>query len=344
MLGGRDLLERIPATLDNETDEARAKAAREFADTFRSYVNNAITAEESLEAFAVYRRFDLAQTRGGQSSSIESMKDSAAKLCDDLAVHFESIPKATLASFVSEHWQDYASKRGALFAARSRGTHVGGVLRPLSKRYFKQWESELSKRSDFVAIQQRIQKLLNAPITDVKSFEKWAEAVLWLFSDIGVYRPARGATEQGAKPNGMISEGSLRTYKQQWTSWTANNVGKLLIPESGLEISEKAVAEEAHETSPQLDHLPDRTQGIRVTLHNREDPSFRLEKHWPSIENALGEIGNWVEIAEKVWGKTSVLVVDLDCFVEKLDLELRFEANNISYVANKVVAVLSAAR
>jgi hypothetical protein len=131
---GKLLAEQIPALLDKETDEARERAAREFADNFRRFVNNIVTTEEALESFAVYRRFDLAQTRGGQSSSIESMKEATPKLCDDLAIHFQTIPKALITSFVSENWEDYANKRSLLFAARSRGTHVSGVLRPLSKR------------------------------------------------------------------------------------------------------------------------------------------------------------------------------------------------------------------
>jgi len=228
MVQGKMLAEQIPARLDKQTDDARNRAAVEFAAKFRQFVNDLVTAEESLEAFAVYRRFDLAQTRGGQSSSIESMKESAAKLCEDLAVHFENIPKAVITSFVDEHWLEYTSKRSILFAARSRGTHVAGVLRPLSKRYLKQWEGELLKREDFQKIQFRADELLEEQIVNLRSFEAWAEKVFTLFSEVGVYRSPTSPAVPGTKPNGMISEGSLRTYKQQWFSWTSENALNLI--------------------------------------------------------------------------------------------------------------------
>lgn len=343
MLQGKDLVELIPARLDQQTDDARARAASEFAANFRQSVNTGITLEESLEAFAVYRRFDLAQTRGGQSSSIESMKESVAKLCDDLAVHFEMIPKSVITEFVSENWNDYASKRGFLFAARSRGTHVGGVLRPLTKRYFKQWESELIKRPDYKEIQLQVDKLLTETISSKSAFEMWAESAYALFAKVGVYRPAEGDQGSGTKPNGMISEGSLRTYKQQWFSWTSENALSLFGEQTaGPEQTGSPNFESPLNSQTEADSTA-RAEGVRVSLHRNSDPTFKLKKYWASVDMALGELDDWLDVAKKVWGDSTEIAVDLTCLGSPLDLELRFEVDSLTLAAKKVKAFITAA-
>lgn len=341
------MADQIPTRLDQQTDAARARAAFEFAEKFRRFVDNLVTPDEASEAFAVYRRFDLAQTRGGQSSSIDSMKEAAPKLCDDLAVHFQSIPKAVITKFVEESWTDYATKRSLLFAARSRGTHVSGVLRPLSRRYLKQWESEIIKHFDYHQIQVRADALLEEHVNTKQEFEKWTERVFALFYEVGVYRkPETGGTigNFDSKPSGMISEGSVRTYKQQWFSWTAQNAETLLSVDSSAETSLEDSANPLIEDSSIEEMAVQRSSGARLALYSSDDPSFRIEKTWPRISDLLMDLDDWCETANKVWSDKQSFVVLVDLLENKSNLQASFEEDSLSAVASRVRAILSTAK
>jgi hypothetical protein len=273
------------------------------------------------------------------------MKEASPKLCDDLAVHFETIPKAVITSFVAESWEEYASKRSLLFAARSRGTHVSGVLRPLSKRYMKQWEHELVKRSDFTEIQAIADSLLEDEVATTQALEKWAEDVFALFSNIGVYRGPNSGQDKSTsigKPSGMISEGSLRTYKQQWFSWTTEHASSLL----GGDDSKPQTLNVGVNAS--LTHTPTepasltRSPGVRVGIHRAKDPTFRIEKSWPSIALLLSQIDGWGETANKVWPDAEAFVVDLDYLDARTDLQVSFQEDTLAALVRRVKSVLAA--
>lgn len=327
---GQEIVERLPRLLDEESERTRQECSRRMGEAFSSFLANGTPALEAARIFEIYRKFDLKTARAGQNSTEAELKASANGLVTDIASAFQAIPQASIADFVSSHWNFYREERATLFAARSKASHVSAVLRPFQRRYSDAFISLLSKDDDAHKYQEEINKLLKAECSSYLETLDWSHKVWGLFLELAVYKK----DSEAERPTGMIGPGSVRTYRQQWNNWFENHAGLLLGNESN---------------DAKVSGVPDEFMNQKLTLTQSEViaelPGGEWEVAPSEFELTVSVPGGSISVTKRWQTQSEIQPDDVVAWIDSLGELLGSSRNSllIEVCANKVQDKLSAA-
>lgn len=302
---GREIIEQLPKLLAQQSEKARYSCAERMSNAFRLGVDADFPAGEELKVFEIYRKFDLRVSRSGQNSTEEELKESSSSLVSDLASAFQVIPQTALRNFVDLSWQVYKEERASLFAARSQASHVESVLKPFQKKYFDKFISALQSDDARQRYEGEVQALLEANCDEHLALRDWWDDTWNLFFELAVYK----AETPAEKVNGMIGQGSVRTYRQQWRSWFKEhsmlllhrglheNVGAMrlsLRAPVGAEREDFSIARMAAPTPKETGEV----SSITIEVEPDGADSVRLSRTWPRLDSSVeNDILIWLEKA-----------------------------------------------
>ena len=290
---GGELVALIAQRATEQVESERELAAKDLAVAFHRVIGDALTFEQCLPVFDIYRKYDLRAAQIGQNLPNGELGSRSETLVDDLAKAFETIPRRVLDSFVERSWDDYRQARSGLFRARSRASHVTAVLKPFKRRYFDIWEKSLGDQRDFRAGRSRIAELEAKTCRDIRDIELWAEDVIDLFAEFGVVDRSSDAE---MRPMGTISSNSLRTYRLQWRNWIEENGGAL--------IGGYAEAPSAPKLQSSFISAPapvGLVGSLSLEISSLKSDSFSARQSWASFSSSqLASVTEWLKVASKL--------------------------------------------
>jgi hypothetical protein len=320
-----------------------------MGEAFSSFLANGTSAMEAARIFEIYRKYDLKTARAGQNSIEAELKASATGLVTDIASAFQAIPQASIAGFVSSHWNVYREERATLFAARSKASHVSAVLRPFHRRYYDAFISVLSNEDDALKYQEEINKLLKAECSSYLETLDWSHKVWGLFLELAVHKK----DSEAERPIGMIGPGSVRTYRQQWNNWFENQSGLLLgyesndskvsdVPEESLNqkltlIQSEVIAElpgAALQVTPSMFELTVSVPGGSVSVTKRWQTQSEIQPD---------DVVAWIDsIGELLGSSRNSLLIEVSANKVQNKLSAAFEAPSAMAAADKTIELLKA--
>ena len=220
----RELIENIPGMAEGEIDSVRVLVSGRMAESFREHLG---ASPERINFYSLvfesFRSLDQKHSRSSHGTKELILRKFEDALIDDLRMRFQDIDRQTLMAYVQKAWPEYFQMRRQLFAARTRSSQVGAVLRPFHQRWFEPWR-RLRTDEDFEQFESLRAELASQTINNLTELRTWSERVWDFFTSIAVY----SEPDSEKRPSGMISEGSLRTYSLHWKNWMKHHEQMLL--------------------------------------------------------------------------------------------------------------------
>lgn len=161
--------------------------------------------------------------RSTRTIDSEEAADAQADVFKERFPQLGRLDNAQLKAFIKKLDDSMSGPDSLLYRERTKLSTISTIVRPLTTKWLERWKTQRIDGFSYVESLSRVEKLLAREVTDLQSFNLWAEEVYDLFTDLVIFRPnpLDRIGSQARRPSGMISEGNERIYRKNWSDFKA---------------------------------------------------------------------------------------------------------------------------